>query len=114
MTNTIQSLEDSWKEHGADYLEDTKDTEDIAREKHLKDWVGDNSLAIWRHAAKELGVDFDFAEIEEALIEAEGNIKGALEVLRQEAEGDYFWISVQEEALTAAERNLSLIGAINA
>ena len=108
MTNTIQSLENSWKEHGADYLEDSP--EDEAREKHLKDWVGDNSLAIWRHAAKELGVDFDFAEIEDALIEAEGNIKGALEVLRQEAEGDYFWLSVFEEALTPAERNPDLVG----
>ena len=108
MTNTIQSLENSWKEHGADYLEDSP--EDIAREKHLKDWAGDNSLELWQHVAKELGVDFEFSEIEEALIEAEGNINGTLEILRQSAEGDYFWLSVVEEAPTAAERNPSLIG----
>ena len=76
MTNTIQTLEDSWKEHGADYLEDT---EDKAQEKHLKDWVGDNSLAVWRHAAKELGVDFDILEIEGALLEAGGDIEQAIE-----------------------------------
>ena len=103
----IQSLEDSWKEHGADYLEDN---EDLARVEHLKDWVGDNSLAVWRHAAKELGVDFDIKEIEEALIEAEGNIDGTIEVLRQLAEGDYFWTSIWEEAFTPAERNPDLVG----
>ena len=107
----IQSLEGSWETHKEDYLEST--LEDEAREKHLKDWAGDNSLELWQHVAKELGVDFEFPEIEEALIEAEGNINGTLEILRQSAEGDYFWLSVFEEALTPAERNPDLVGSIS-
>ena len=104
----IQTLEDSWKEHRADYLEGP--SEDEAREEHLKDWAGVNSLAVWRHVAKDLGIDFDISEVEEALTKTGGNIEQTVEALQVEAEETDYWAQAWNEAFTTQERNPSLIG----
>ena len=104
MPEKIQTLEESWKKLRQDYLESEDGAK--ARAQHLQDWAGDNSLEIRRQLLKQ-DLLFAHTEVEEALIEAGGDIEKATEalyeILREEGHFD-----PREEALTASERNPSL------
>ena len=111
MIEKIQALEDSWRELRQDYLE--SDDGAKARLKHLQGWARDNSLEVWKHLQKKEGtLWYSTDEIENALIEANGDLDKALEKIRQDIyeEDD---CDPRSEALTAAERNPSLTRKFN-
>jgi hypothetical protein len=110
MLEKIQTLSDSWEDNKADYLEDYP--EDKARAEHLADWAGDHSSEVWKYFQKKDGIlwQLPYDVIEDRLIKAGGDVDLAVDLIYAYLKEDDPGYDVRSEALTAAERNPSLVG----
>lgn len=107
MLEKIQSLQESWDDHGHWYMADHKRDEAEAGEAHLNAWAGKVAPQVWRYLTKREDRAFLFEDIEEALVYAGGNIDEAIENLTTNY-GDGF--DDRSETLSAAERNPGMTG----